>query len=214
MQIFRDRAEAGRLLGEALKRIITPEHEGLLVLAIPRGGVVTGAAVARVLRAPLDVWMSRKIGAPGNPELAVGAVSSHGECFLDSRIITTLRVSQDYVEATAQREREELERRMVFFRGSAVPTPVEGRTVVLVDDGVATGSTVFGALEALRRGGAARRILAVPVAPLETIPTLEQAADEVVVVNRATDFYAVGQFYEDFSEVSDGEVVKILGEFS
>ncbi|MEI8233108.1 MAG: phosphoribosyltransferase family protein [Verrucomicrobiota bacterium] len=213
MKIYRDRTEAGRLLGEAVKAIITPGHDGLLVLAIPRGGVVTGAEVARALRAPLDVWLARKIGAPGNPELAVGSVSSHGECFLDTRVIEALGVSQAYLEAAARREREELERRMILFRGSGAPIRVQGRHVVLVDDGVATGSTALSALAALRRGGAAQRILAVPVAPAEILPTLEQAADQVVVLNRAPEFYAVGQFYEQFDPVSDAEVIRILAEF-
>jgi len=214
MKTFADRTEAGRFLAEALKPLVQPGHGSLLVLAIPRGGVVVGAEVARALRAPLDVWLSRKIGAPGNRELAVGSVSSHGECFLDTRLVEALGVSQAYLEAATRREQAELERRMILFRGSAAPVQVQGRRVVLVDDGVATGSTALAALAALRRGGAAQRILAVPVAPLESIPTLERAADEVVVLNRAPNFYAVGQFYEQFEPVEDEEVVRILGEFA
>ncbi|MDD5351095.1 MAG: phosphoribosyltransferase family protein [Chthoniobacteraceae bacterium] len=214
MNTFEDRSEAGRLLAEALQSALPPGKGNLLVLAIPRGGVVVGAQVARALHAPLDVWLARKIGAPGNPELAVGSVSSHGERFLDERIIESLGVSQAYLEAASRREREELDRRMILFRGSAAPVQVQGRRVLLVDDGVATGSTALSALAALKRGGADRRILAVPVAPIEMLATLERAADQVVVLNRAPDFYAVGQFYRQFEPVSDSDVVRILAEFA
>lgn len=216
MKIYRDRVEAGRLLALTLKEqgIAGQEPGDLLILAIPRGGVVVGAEVARALGAPLDVWLARKIGAPGNSELAIGSVSSHGELFLDQRAIETLGVSQAYIERTAQREREELERRMTVFRGHAEPVQVEGRTVILVDDGVATGSTALAALAALRRGGAAQRILAVPVAPLDTMSRLQEAADRVLVLHAEPLFYAVGQFYEHFDQVSDEEVIALLAEFS
>lgn len=213
MKVFEDRIDAGRSLAEALHAALPPSKESLLVLAIPRGGVVVGAEVARALHAPLDVWLARKIGAPGNPELAVGSVSSHGEQFIDERLVEALGVSRAYLGEAARREKAELERRMLFYRGSAAPVPVLGRRVVLVDDGVATGSTAFAALAALRRAGAARRILAVPVAPTESIAALEAAADQVVVLHRADNFYAVGQYYTRFDPVDDEEVVRILGEF-
>ena len=190
-----------------------PERGDLLVLAIPRGGVVVGAEVARALGAPLDVWLARKIGAPGNAEFAIGSVSSHGELVLDPRTIAALGVSSEYLQAAARREREELERLMIVFRGHADPVRVEGRTVVLVDDGVATGATAFSALAALRRGEAAERIFAVPVAPLETVPELQKAADRLVLLSAEPVFSAVGQFYERFEQVSDAEVIALLGKF-
>ena len=216
MKIYGNRAEAGRLLAQALaeRGFADPERGDLLVLAIPRGGVVVGAEVARALHAPLDVWLARKIGAPGNPELAVGSVSSHGELVLDRRVLAALGVGADYLQEAVRRERAELHRRMIAFRGHAEPVRVEGRTVVLVDDGVATGATAFSALAALQRGGAAQRILAVPVAPLETVPELEEAADQVVLLSAEPAFHAVGQFYEQFEQVSDAEVVELLSHFS
>lgn len=212
MRTFRDRSQAGRLLGEALLREGLQGEPGAapLVLAIPRGGVVVGGEVARVLGAPLDVWLSRKIGAPGNPELGIGSVSSHGESVLDRKIIGALGVSDAYVEEALRRERAELERRMVLFRGDATPVAVQGRRVILVDDGAATGSTALAALAALQRGGAAHRTLALPVAPRELLPTLKQAADAVMVLNADPAFMAVGQFYEDFRAVEDAEVVRLL----
>ncbi len=216
MNIYKNRAEAGRMLAQALAEHGFGEAErgDLLVLAIPRGGVVVGAEVARVLRAPLDVWLARKIGAPGNPELAIGSVSSHGELVLDRRVIAALGVGADYIQEAVRQEREELHRRMMAFRGHAEPVRVEGRTVVLVDDGVATGATAFSALAALQRGGAAQRILAVPVAPLDTVPELEKAADLMVLLSAEPVFRAVGQFYEQFGQVSDEEVISLLAEFS
>ena len=203
------------MLAQALvgNGIVTAKKGDLLVLAIPRGGVVVGAEVARRLQAPLDVWLARKIGAPGNPELALGSVSSHGELFLDQQIIAALGVSRDFLENAVAVERRELERRMQEFRGHAEPVQVEGRTVVLVDDGVATGATAFSALAALRRGGARERILAVPVAPLDTVQRLQEAADRVLILHPAPFFYAVGQFYEQFGQVSDAEVIRLLSEF-
>jgi len=204
------------LLAQALVEhgFAEPERGDLLVLAIPRGGVVVGAEVARALNAPLDVWLARKIGAPGNAEFAIGSVSSHGELVLDQRTIAALGVSPDYIQEAVRRERAELERRMVLFRGHAEPVRVEGRTVVLVDDGVATGATAFSALAALRRGAAAQRIFAVPVAPSETVPELQKAADRLVLLRAEPFFSAVGQFYERFEQVSDAEVIALLAEFS
>ena len=218
MKIYQDRVEAGCLLAQALKEeglgLGGPERGDMVVLAIPRGGVVVGAEVARALDAPLDVWLARKIGTPGNAELAIGSVSSHGEVILDQRAIAALGVSPSYLETAVRREREELARRMVAFRGHDEPVRVEGRTVVLVDDGVATGATAFSALAALRRGRAAKRILAVPVAPLEMVAQLEEAADQLVLLSAEAGFSAVGQFYKRFGQVSDEEVIWLLAAFS
>ena len=181
-----------------------------MVLGIPRGGIVIGAEVARALNAPLDVWLARKIGAPGNPEFAIGSVSVNGERTLDRAAIAMLGISPAYIDRESERQSEELMRRMLAYRGHAEPVKVEGKRVILVDDGIATGATALSALASLRRAGAAARILAAPVAPADVMPTLQTAADAVIVLNAASDFSAVGQFYEQFDQVPDEQVVEML----
>ena len=208
---FHDRIEAGRLLSEALrdlKSLNTPGDK--LVLAIPRGGVEVGAAVASALGAPLDVWLAHKIGAPGNPEFAIGSVSVDGEVTLDRATIATLGIPKGYIDREVGRETEELNRRMIAYRGHAEPVQVQGKKIILVDDGIATGATALSALAALRRAGASLRVLAVPVAPVDIMPILKAAADEVVVLHAASGFSAVGQFYARFDQVPDDEVVRLL----
>lgn len=179
-------------------------------MAIPRGGVEVGAEVAARLGLPLDVWLARKIGAPGNPEFAIGSVSIDGERILDRASIAALGIPQAYIEAETRRQSEELALRTVAFRGHAEPVNVQGKTVILVDDGIATGSTALSALASLRRSGAARRILAVPVAPTDILPTLEAAADVVIVLHADDNFRAVGQFYSIFDQVPDEAVIHLL----
>ena len=209
--IFQNRIDAGRQLGEALgRRLGLPDGEAPLVLAIPRGGVVVGAEVARALKAPLDLWLARKIGAPHNPELAIGSVSVNGEVYLNQPIIDAFGLQREHLEVEIRRRQEELLERMRLLRGHEEPVEVRGKTVILVDDGVATGSTALAALASLKRAGAARRILAVPVAPAETAPDLRAAADEAVILDTPYDFAAVGQFYRDFEQVSDEEVIRLL----
>jgi putative phosphoribosyl transferase len=206
--VFRDRVDGGRRLAAALEFL--KGTEGLLVLGIPRGGVVTAAEVAKELHADLDVWLARKIGSPYNPEFAVGSVSIDGEVNLDRHTVEMLHIPDTYLASAIEKEKQELQRRMIAYRGSDHPVDVRGRTVVLVDDGIATGSTAISALMSLKHAGAARRVLAVPVAPLDSISRLEESADQVVVIHAAPDFYAVGQFYDSFDQVSDEEVIELL----
>jgi len=211
--LFRDRAEAGRALAEALSAsdaLRGGETGSALVLAIPRGGVEIGAEVSSRLGIPLDVWLARKIGAPGNPEFAIGSVSINGELILDRASIAALGIPQAYIDAEIRRESEELARRTLAFRGHAEPVDVKDKTVILVDDGVATGATALSALASLRRAGAARRILATPVAPIDMLSRLEAAADAVIVLHAASDFRAVGEYYSVFDQVPDEEVVRLL----
>lgn len=206
---FANRGEAGRMLAQVLKE---KNYRDPLVLAIPRGGVVVAQPVARELKAPLDLIIPRKIGAPANPEMAVGAVAPDGTTLLMPGY-ERHGLTEKALQRVVEREVAEIRRRMASYRGD-VPEPiVDGRTVILVDDGIATGYTVEAALESLRRRPVSQLVLAVPVAPPDTIERLRLKVDEVVCLAVPSMFYAVGQFYEDFNQTTDQEVVKILKEF-
>ncbi len=207
--VFRDRHHAGRALAAALRPRIAPE-EDVLVLGIPRGGVVVAEEVATQLGAELEIVVPRKLRAPQNPELAIGAVAEDGSLYLDDRTIWALRVDQAYIDQEAAFQMEEIRRRLQAYRGDRPPPRVAGRTVVLVDDGIATGSTMIAAVRSVRAKNAGRVLVAVPVAPPESVRRLQQEADEVVCVHEDPYFMAVGQFYEDFRQVSDDEVRAIL----
>lgn len=205
-RVFEDRHEAAELLASAL----APRVEGpATVLAIPRGGLVVGAVVARTLEAPLDVVIPRKLGAPGNPELAIGAVAPGVRVFHE-RTIRQLGVSEGYLEAEAARQDQEIRRREVAYRGGRVPAPVAGRTAIVVDDGVATGATAVAALRWARAAGAARVVFAAPVGPPAARARLEPECDEVILLLEPPGFLAVGEWYRDFDQVSDDEVIELL----
>jgi predicted phosphoribosyltransferase len=204
--IFADRVEAGERLGAALRHLTGSNP---VVLAIPRGGVIVGEAVARTLDAPLDVVVPRKIGAPGNPELAIGAVAP-GIRVLDARMVRGLGVSDAYLDREIAAQEAEIERRQAAYRGGRPPQPVEGRTAIVVDDGVATGSTAVAALRWARRQGAERVVLAVPVAPPQSLDRLGAEVDELVVLETPRPFFAVGEWYRDFDQTSDQQVVDAL----
>jgi putative phosphoribosyl transferase len=206
--LFRDRSHAGRALAAALAGRLGGED--VLVLGVPRGGVVVADEVARSLGSELDIIVPRKLRAPQNPELAIGAVAEDGSLYLDERSLWALRVDRAYVDQEAAFQVAEIQRRLRTYRGDRPPPRIAGRTVVLVDDGIATGSTMIAAVRSVRSRGAGRVIVAVPVAPPEGVRRLEQEADEVVCVHEDPYFVAVGQFYEDFRQVSDEEVRAIL----
>ena len=201
---FADRAAAGRELAARLE-------PRLVVLARPRGGVPVGAEVARALGAPLDVFVVRKLGVPGRRELAMGAIASGGVRVLNPEVVGALRIAPDRIEAVAAREARELERREREYRGAAGPLLIGGATAVLVDDGLATGSSMRAAVAALREREAARVVAAVPVAPPATCRALAAEVDEMVCLRTPEPFQAVGRWYRDFSEVSDDEVRALLG---
>jgi len=206
--LFANRAEAGRVLAARLSAYAN--RDDVVVLALPRGGVPVGFEVARILAAPLDVFVVRKLGVPGYEELAMGAIATGGVRFLNTDMITVLGLSDEVVEATTARERRELERRERRYRGDRPLPAVRGQTVILVDDGLATGSTMRAAIEALRRLEPARIVVAVPVADQTTCEEIAAEADEVVCARTPRRFRAVGLWYTDFSQTTDDEVRDLL----
>ncbi len=206
---FADRRDAGRQLAEALKPL-AESGEDLLVLALPRGGVPVAYEVARALGAELDLLLVRKLGTPGQPELAMGAIASGGIEVLNPRVLQGLRIPERLVRQAAREEYRELQRRESAYRGDRPPPRVEGRTVILVDDGLATGSTMKAAVEAVKSLHPARLVVAVPVAPPDTVRQLESQVDQVVALLTPAGFAAVGQWYLDFSQTSDEEVRELL----
>ncbi len=207
MAYFSDRVDAGKKLADALSDFLPTNG---LVLAIPRGGVVVGYQIAEALDLPLDVIVPHKLGAPDNPELAIGAVTEDGSTVLDEGIVAYLSVSSSYIEEESRRQREEIRRRQKLYREGAPPPNVRGKNVIVVDDGIATGSTMKAALASVRNKGAASVTVAVPVGPPSTIAELKQQADRVVCLYLPEYFQAIGQFYEQFGQTSDEEVIELL----
>lgn len=205
---FRDRRDAGERLARALAHL--RGRTDLLVLALPRGGVPVAYEVAAALGAPLDVFVVRKLGVPGQEELAMGALASGGLRVLNQDVVETLDLSPPTIDLVTRREAEELARRERLYRGERPPLSATGRTVILVDDGLATGSTMRAAAIALRQHGPARVVVAVPVAARQTCELLRREVDEVVCLSTPAPFFAVGQWYADFGQTSDEEVSELL----
>jgi predicted phosphoribosyltransferase len=201
---FRDRAQAGRLLAEKLEGRV--QGSDPIILALPRGGVPVAAEVARRLGAPLDIFLVCKLGAPGQEELAIGAIAFDGKPSLNQDLIAALRLSPAQVEAIIARENAELRRRAQIFGASSGPLDIRGREVILIDDGLATGASMRAAIQAIRPMQPARIIVAVPVAARETCEEFQTLADDVVCLQTPRDFRAVGQWFEDFTQISDNEV--------
>jgi putative phosphoribosyl transferase len=207
---FRDRADAGRLLAERLSHYAG--RDDVLVLGLPRGGVPVAAEVARALGASFDVFLVRKLGLPGQEELAMGAIASGGARVLNEELVETLGIPEALIDAVAAREEEELRRRERLYRGERPPPEVEGKAVILVDDGLATGSSMRAAVAALRRLRPARIVVAVPTAPVSTCEDLRPEVDELVCARTPQPFYAVGIWYENFNQTTDEEVRRLLAE--
>jgi putative phosphoribosyl transferase len=206
--IFTNRTEAGQKLAGRLRKYAS--RKDVIVLGVPRGGVPVAFEVATALGAPLDVFVLRKLGVPGHEELAFGAIGSGGVRVLDLDIVEGLGISELDVELVTAAEREELNRREREYRGNRGPLDVSGMIAILVDDGIATGSSMRAAIRALRQMKPARIVIATPVAPASTCNRLKFDVDELVCVEMPEPFYGVGQFYADFSQVSDGEVNELL----
>ena len=206
--VFADREDAGLQLAARLGAYA--DREDVIVLGIPRGGVAVAFEVAQALHAPLDIFLSRKLGVPGYEELAFGAIAAGDGRFLDKEVIKAAGISERQVESITQQVRETLEQRAALYRGNRPPLEVAGRTVVLVDDGIATGASVYAAINALQQMKPARLVVAVPVAPASTCSWLSNEVDELVCLYAPERFYAVGQFYERFNQVTDEEVTELL----
>lgn len=206
---FRDRQDAGRQLAAVLAPY---EDSRPLILALPRGGVPVAFEIAKALRAPLDVLLVRKLGAPGHPELGIGAVVDgvSPQLVLNEAIVQGLVVDPGYIQGEEQRQLAEIERRRKLYRGDAPAAEIRDRTVIVVDDGIATGGTVKAALRGLKRGQPDHLILAVPVAPQESLNELALECDELVCLHAPEDFWAVGTHFADFSQTEDEEVIRLL----
>ncbi len=206
--MFKDRREAGRRLAERLSRL---KGEDCIVLSIPRGGVEVGFEIAKELEADLDVVVPRKLGAPGNSELAIGAVAEDGSIVLNEDIVSFLGVDEEYIREEARRQLAEIKRRVSAYRAGG-EARVKGRVVILVDDGVATGATIKAAIKSVKSKGPKKLIVAIPVGPKSVVEELKGEVDEVVCLEAPRSFYAIGEFYEDFRQLDDDYVRELLAE--
>jgi len=206
--LFRDRRDAGARLAQTLRHYRGAPNA--VVLGLPRGGVVVASVVSRQLGLPLDVLVTRKLGTPGNPELAMGALCETGYRFLNEDVIRSCGVRADQLDEAVAREQAEIRRRVARYRQGRPLVDVAGKTVVLVDDGLATGATFYASLAALRAWGVGRLVAAVPVAPFDEQDELTARVDEVALLAAPSPFYAIGQFYEDFAQLEDDEVIETL----
>jgi predicted phosphoribosyltransferase len=206
--MFRDRREAGRTL--ATRLTFLAGRRDLLVLALPRGGVPVAFEVARALRAPLDVFVVRKLGVPGQEELAMGAIATGRVRVLNEEVIGSLNLPPEVIDRAAALEQRELARREELYRGHRPPPEIEGRTILLIDDGIATGSTMLAAIRALRAQDAAAIVVGTPTIAPSAIPAIRQEADDIVAVLAPEEFRGVGMWYEDFTQTSDAEVNTLL----
>ncbi len=209
---FLNRSEAGKFLAQNLGAYVN--QDGVIVLALPRGGVPVAAEVAKKLNAPLDVFVVRKLGVPGHPELAMGAIATGGVRVTNREVVEALRIPEIVSDAVAAQEQEELARRERAYRDELPPPQVQGKTVILVDDGIATGSTMLAAVAALQQSNAARIVVAAPVIAGSTYYEMRRAADDVAAVLVPDHFRGVGEWYEDFSQTTDDEVRALLAEVS
>ena len=210
MKLFYDRMQAGKLLATKLMKYAS--HADVIVLGLPRGGVPVASEVAKALHAPLDVFVVRKLGVPGHRELAMGAIATGGVLVLNQEVVQGIGISPLTIGATVAEEQKELARRELAYRGHARSPSIKGQTVILVDDGIATGSTMLAAVRALRKQQPARLVVAVPTAALSSYDKLKHEVDELVALITPENFASVGQWFKDFSQTTDDEVAQLLEE--
>lgn len=205
---FANRTEAGKMLAKALSAYIG--RSDILILALPRGGVPVAREVAKILLAPMDLWLVRKLGVPGQEELALGALAAKNVCVLNQEVIDLLSIDQAVIDRVISREQAELERRNRLYRHGRPPPDTGGKTIIIIDDGLATGATIRAAIASVRQAGAARIIVAVPVGAASTCRKIKKEADELVCLYMPEPFFGVGQWYSDFSQTSDEDVLTLL----
>ncbi len=210
--IFNDRREAGKKLAHALKAY--SNQSDTLVVALPRGGVVVAYEVAKLLKLPLDLVCPRKIGAPFNPELAIGAVTETGEGIFSNDLIAEFGISESYLKGAIEKEKKEAQWRLDHYRQGRPPRQIAGKTVIVIDDGLATGSTMLAAIKTLRAEKAGHIVMAIPVAPPDTFERLRKEVDGAICLATPLSFFAVGQFYNHFDQTSDSEVIKLMESLS
>jgi len=208
--IFKDRIEAGQKLAKALE-----EYKGqkdTIILGLPRGGVVTGFEIAKALELPLDLVVPRKIGAPGNPEFAIGAITEEGEGIFNEGVIRDYEISKEYITRTVEEEKKEAQRRLKTYRGDRPPLDLKEKTVILVDDGIATGLTVRAAIKSVKNRDPKKIVVAVPCGAKDSIDQIKKEVDEVICLHAPIFFGAVGAFYREFPQTTDEEVIELIKE--
>jgi putative phosphoribosyl transferase len=210
MALYKDRKEAGKKLAEKLSRY--KGREDVVVLGLPRGGVPVAYEVAKALNTPLDIFLVRKLGLPGHEELAMGAIASGGVHVLNEDVVVALDIPEKLIDKVAEREQKELERREKLYRGDRPPTQIKGKTAILIDDGLATGSSMRAAVEGLRAQGPQQIVVAVPIASPESCEALEEEVDNIICASTPTPFYGVGLWYQNFAQTTDEEVRLLLQE--
>ncbi|ABO51815.1 phosphoribosyltransferase [Desulforamulus reducens MI-1] len=205
--MFENRIDAGQRMAVALEKI---KIENGIVMAIPRGGVVVGAQIAQRFQIPLDIIIPKKIGLPHNPEIAIGAVTEDGTAIYNEKLINDLNLTPKELEPIVKKIVKEIERRRILYKGKSEPAVLSNRHAILVDDGIATGATVIAALRSLQKSGCKKITLAIPVAPPDTVERLEKEVDHLICLVSQEPFYAVGQFYKNFCQIDDDEVISLL----
>jgi putative phosphoribosyl transferase len=207
---FKNRQDAGKQLSEKLAQY--KNNSNTIVLGLPRGGVVVAFEIAQALHLPMDIIVPRKIGAPGNPELAIGAITEDGEGIFDERMILDYGVSQDYLTKEIQKEKQEALRRLKLYRGTRSPLHLKNKIALLVDDGIATGATMRAAIKSAKAKDASKIIVAIPTAANDSLEKIKKEADEVLCLDAPPLFFAIGEFYQDFPQIEDKEVIDLMSQ--
>lgn len=206
--IFENRQEAGKQLAQKLRKY--KGDKNAIILALPRGGVAVAKEVSRVLNLPMDLIVSRKIGAPENPEFAIGAIAEDFEGVFDKKSIAIFNIQEEYIKSEVEKEKKEMERRLGVYRAGRAPLNLEGKTAILVDDGIATGLTMIATINAAKIKGAEKVVVAVPVVSRDSAEKIKKLVDDIIYLDAPEFFAAVGQFYEVFNQIEDEEVIKLM----